>query len=265
MCESLQPVELANKAALLRELHAGPSMLVLPNAWDAASAKIFEAAGFPAIATTSGGVAAALGFGDHEQAPVAEMAASASRITAAVSVPVTVDFEAGYQLQPHAIVEQLLATRAAGMNLEDSDHHGEQPLMDAETHAEHLAAVKAVARAQGVDLFLNARVDVFVRRIGSPEQQLAEGLRRARLYKDAGADCIYPIMLADEAMIGRFVQAVGMVNINVRRGGALSLERLAELGVRRVTYATSLFRGVMTSLEDIAREIMASAAAPTRG
>jgi 2-methylisocitrate lyase-like PEP mutase family enzyme len=234
-------------------------MAVLPNAWDAASAKVFEAAGFPAMATTSGGVAASLGFGDHEQAPVAEMAAAESRIAAAVSIPVSVDFEAGYRLQPHAIVERLLAIGAAGMNLEDSDHHGGQLLVDAEAHAERLAAVKAAARAAGVDLFLNARVDVFVRRAGSPDEQLAEGLRRARLYQAAGADCIYPILLGDEAMIGRFVETVGVVNINIRRGGALTLQRLAALGVRRVTYATSLFRDLMTSLEGIAGEIAAAA------
>jgi 2-methylisocitrate lyase-like PEP mutase family enzyme len=250
---------LAEKSDRLRQLHAGPDMLVLPNAWDAASARVFEGAGFAAIATTSGGVAGSLGFGDHEQAPVAEMAAAETRIAGAVSIPVTVDFEAGYRLQPSAIVERLLAIGAAGMNLEDSDHYGGQSLVEAEAQAERLAAVKVAARSAGVDLFLNARVDVFVRRAGTAEEQLADGLRRARLYRAAGADCVYPILLADEAMIARFVEAAGVVNINVRRGGPLSLERLAALGVRRVTYATSLFRDLMTSLEGIAGEISAAA------
>src|SRR5437762_12828772 len=104
MSDSGRSAELAEKAARLRALHAGPGTLALPNAWDAASAKVFEAAGFASIATTSGGVAAALGFQDHELAPVDEMAAAAGRITCAVSVPVSVDFEAGYQLDPAAIV-----------------------------------------------------------------------------------------------------------------------------------------------------------------
>jgi 2-methylisocitrate lyase-like PEP mutase family enzyme len=255
---------LAEKTLRFRQLHSGPKMLVLPNAWDAASARVFESAGFPAIATTSGGVAQALGFADHEQAPVEEMLASETRITGAVSIPVTIDLEAGYGLGPAEVVERLLAAGACGMNLEDSDHHGGGLLVDADAHAQRLAAVKAAARAAGVDLFLNARVDVFVRRAGSPEEQLAEGLRRARLYKAAGADCIYPILLADESMIAQFVEAAGIVNINVRRGGPLSLERLASLGVRRVTYATSLFRDVMTSLEGIAQDI-ASAADLTTG
>jgi 2-methylisocitrate lyase-like PEP mutase family enzyme len=256
MNDGVRPAELAEKAARLRELHIGPGMLVLPNAWDAASAKVFEAAGFAAIATTSGGVAGALGFRDHELAPVDEMAAAARRITGAVTVPVSVDFEAGYQLEPAAIVERLLAAGAAGMNLEDSDHHSDRVLVEADQHAERLAAVKAAARAAGVDLFLNARVDVFVHKLGPPEEQLAEGLRRARLYRDAGADCIYPIALANESMIAAFVEAAGTVNVNVRRGGPLSLERLAALGVRRVTYATSLFRETTAWLDGIAHEII---------
>src|SRR5207253_9148545 len=152
----------AGKAEALRRLHAGPDMLVLPNAWDAASAQVFEKAGFAAMATTSGGVAAALGYEDHEKAPVEEMLAAAARIIAAVSVPVTVDFEAGYQLTPRQIAERLVSIGAAGLNLEDSDHHGDGVLVDADKQAERLAAVKAASRHLGVDLVLNARVDVFI-------------------------------------------------------------------------------------------------------
>jgi 2-methylisocitrate lyase-like PEP mutase family enzyme len=249
--------KVAEKANKLRLLHVGPEMLVLPNAWDAASARVFESAGFVAIATTSGGVAGSLGFGDHEQAPVAEMAAAEARIAGAVPIPVSVDFEAGYQLPPEAIVERLIQIGAAGMNLEDSNHSA-GGLVNAEAHAERLAAIKAAARSAGVDLFLNARVDVFVRRAGTPDEQLAEGLLRSQLYRAAGADCVYPILLADERMIARFVETAGVVNINVRRGGPLSLDRLAALGVQRVTYATSLFRDLMTALEGIAGEIAAA-------
>jgi 2-methylisocitrate lyase-like PEP mutase family enzyme len=143
------------------------------------------------------------------------------------------------------------------MNLEDSDHYGDQKLVDADAHAERLVAVKAAAKSAGVDLVLNARVDVFIHKLGSPEEQLAEGLRRARLYREAGADCIYPITLADESMIAALVEAVGPININARRGGPLSLARLAALGVRRVTYATSLFREMTTWLDGVVREIAA--------
>ena len=141
----------ADKANTLRALHAGPQMLVLPNAWDAASARILEASGFPALATTSGGVAAALGYEDHEGAPAEEMLAAARRIIASVAVPVTVDFEAGYLLEPHQIADRIIASGAAGLNLEDSDHHGQSKLVSSARHAERLAAVKAAARAAGVD------------------------------------------------------------------------------------------------------------------
>jgi 2-methylisocitrate lyase-like PEP mutase family enzyme len=253
--------QVASRADRLRALHAGPQMLVLPNAWDAATARAFEAAGFSAIATTSGGVAEALGYQDHEGAPVEEMLAAAERITRAVSVPVSVDFEAGYRLAPQEIVARLIAAGAAGFNLEDSDHHGGAPLVAAEQQAERLAALKAAARAAGVDLFLNARVDVFIRRLGTPEAQLAEGLRRARLYREAGADCVYPISLSDEGMLAELIAAAGIVNVNLRRGGPLSLARAAAVGVRRVTYATSIFRETLAAVERIASEVLAEAPA----
>ena len=257
------PETAAGKAALLARLHAGPTMLVLPNAWDAASARILEAAGFPAIATTSVGVAHALGYEDHEGAPASEMLAAAARIARAVSIPVSVDFEAGYELAPREIVERLIETGAAGFNFEDSNHHGEAPLVDADLQAERIAAIKAASHAAGIDLFLNARVDVFIHRLGSPEEQAAEGLRRAGLYRQAGADCIYPIVLSDETVISAFVQAVGPVNLNLRPGGPLSLQRAAALGVRRVTYAASMFREAMVSLERLASQVQAEANALT--
>jgi 2-methylisocitrate lyase-like PEP mutase family enzyme len=254
------PVDtVAKKAAILRALHAGPKMLVLPNAWDAASARVFEAAGFPAIATTSAGVATALGYQDHQQAPVSEMLAAAARITRAVSVPVTVDFEAGYGLPPDEIAERLIAAGAGGLNFEDSSHLGDAPLVDAEVQAGWIAAVKAASRAAGADLVLNARVDVFIHRQGTLEQQAADGLRRAGLYREAGADCNYPILLGDETIIAAFVQAVGPINLNVRHGGPLSLQRAAALGVRRVTYAASMFRETMASLERLVQEVRAEA------
>jgi 2-methylisocitrate lyase-like PEP mutase family enzyme len=231
-------------------------MLVLPNAWDAASARVFEAAGFAAIATTSGGVANALGYGDHEQAPPAEMLAAAARITRAVAVPVTVDFEAGYGLAPREIVERLIAAGAAGFNYEDTDHRGEGALVDAERQAERIAALKEASRAAGVNLVLNARVDVFIQRQGSLEEQIAEGLRRAALYRQAGADCVYPILLSDEQAIAAFAKD-GPMNVNLRPGGQLTLQHAAELGVRRVSYAVSLFRGTMTALEGITNGIRA--------
>lgn len=250
--------QLSAKTEAFRALHAGPEMLVMPNAWDAASAQRIEAAGFPAIATTSGGVAIALGYADHEAAPVDEMLAAAARIARAVAAPVTVDFEAGYQLPPDEIARRLIEAGVVGVNLEESDHHGPAGLIPPEEQAELLAAVKTEARALGVDLVLNARVDVFIRAEGSLEQQLEDGLRRARIYREAGADCIYPIILSDPAAIRAMVEAVEVINVTVRRGGPLSLATAAECGVRRVTYATSVFRETMAALDAIAADIHGS-------
>jgi 2-methylisocitrate lyase-like PEP mutase family enzyme len=230
-------------------------MLVLPNAWDAASARVVEAAGFPAIATTSAGVALSLGYEDHQKAPMAEMLAAAKRIIQAVSVPVTVDFEAGYGLSPREVAERLIEIGAAGLNYEDTDHTGSSTMLDANAQAERIVALKDAARAAGVDLVINARTDVFIHRQGTLQEQAAEGLRRARQYKAAGADCVYPILLGDEAIIQEFVSAVGTINVNLRPGGALTLAQVAGLGVRRVSYAASLFRDTMTSLERVTADL----------
>jgi 2-methylisocitrate lyase-like PEP mutase family enzyme len=247
--------ETRRKAGTLRALHAAPRLLVLPNAWDAASGRAFEAAGFAAIATTSGGVANALGYEDHERAPVEEMLAAAQRIVRSVSVPVTVDLEAGYGLEPGEIVKRLVAIGAAGFNFEDSNHHGNAELIPAEVQVERIAALKAAARAAGIDLVLNARVDVFLSNRTNPEAHLADGLHRARLYRHAGADCIYPITLGDKDMISEFVKTVDVVNVNVRRGGPLTLTELSGLGVRRISYATSIFRESLATVERAAASI----------
>lgn len=253
------PETVAAKAQALRALHAGPGMLVLPNAWDAASARAVQSAGFPAVATTSSGVALSLGYLDGEKAPMDEMYNAAARVIAAVDVPVTVDFEAGYKLSVEDIARRLIAIGAAGLNYEDTDHYSDVKLVPAEQQAERVTALKAAGKAAGADLVVNARVDVFIHKQGTPEEQLAEGLRRARLYKDAGADCIYPILLADEAMLQQFVQAVGAVNINVRRGGPISLKQAASIGIRRVSYAGSIFRDATNALDAIVREVKAEA------
>lgn len=185
------------------------------------------------------------------------MLGAAARIVAAVAVPVTVDFEAGYGLEPSEIVERLVGVGASGLNIEDTDHHGKSKLIEAEKQAERLAAIKAAARAIGVDLVLNARIDVFIQRLGSTEGQLADALNRAQLYRQAGADCVYPITLADKTSIEVLIKTAQVVNINLRRGGTLSLEDAAGLGVRRVTYATSIFRETLTGLEQTAHELKA--------
>jgi len=216
---------------------------VLPNAWDAASARAVVAAGFPVVATTSAGVAGALGYDDHQGAPTDEMFAAAARIVRSVDVPVTVDSEAGYGLEPAELVAALDEAGAAGCNLEDTDH-STRTLRDVEEHADWLR------RVRGADstLVINARIDVFLTGDGDVE----EALRRARAYFDAGADCVYPIMLAERAVLARFVtEAGGPVNVLANAG---SLAELSALGVARVSHGGLLYRQTM---DEFARSLEA--------
>src|SRR5215468_1678035 len=153
--------ELQDRCEVLRSLHRPGNPLLLPNAWDVATARAVVAAGFPVVATSSGGVAATLGYEDHEGAPPGEMLAAAGRIARGVDVPVTIDAEAGYGMQPAELVAELRAVGAAGCNLEDSDYAAGS-LRDPGRHAEWLAAVRQAASADGYRLVINARVDVFL-------------------------------------------------------------------------------------------------------
>ena len=233
-------VGLAEQAEALRRLHAGPRPLVLPNAWDAASARLVVKAGFPVVATSSGAVSATLGYEDNDSMPVDEAFGVIARIARSVSVPVTADVEAGYGLSPRGLVERLLDAGAVGCNLEDTDHHGAGGLLDAGAQAERLGAIRRAATETGVELVLNARVDV-LRLEGDRGELFEEAVRRARLYLEAGADCVFPIRLADDELIGEFVRRVEGP-VNVVAVGAPPLARLAELGVRRVSYAGSLIK-----------------------
>src|SRR3954470_7364591 len=179
--------ELQSRCDLLRSLHRPGVPLLLPNVWDVATARAVVVAGFPVVATTSGGVAAALGYEDHEGAPAGEMLAAAARIARGVEVPVTVDAEAGYGMDPAALVAALRTTGAAGCNLEDTDHAA-GGLRDPDRHAEWLRAVRQAASEGRHPLVINARVDVFLGPLhagAGPEGQddlVPEALRRATAY-----------------------------------------------------------------------------------
>ncbi|HEY1355256.1 MAG TPA: isocitrate lyase/phosphoenolpyruvate mutase family protein [Solirubrobacterales bacterium] len=236
--------DLASRCDALRSLHVPGKPLLLPNAWDVASARAVEAAGFPVVATTSAGVAAALGFEDHEDAPAEEMLAAAARIARGVKVAVTVDAEAGYGMDPQDLVARLREIGVAGCNLEDTDHRTGE-LRDRGPHAEWLAAVREAAARREYGLVVNARIDVFVRAAsagaeGSQAELVDEALRRARAYSDAGADCVYPILLWEPEALARFVaEHPGPVNA-VRIPAGPSVLELAELGVARVSWGGQL-------------------------
>jgi 2-methylisocitrate lyase-like PEP mutase family enzyme len=246
-------------ADALRRLHSAPRPLVLPNAWDVASARLVAKAGFPVVATSSGAIAATLGYADDDSMPVDEAFGVIGRIARSVLVPVTADVEAGYRLSPDDLVERLLHAGAVGCNLEDTDHHGGGGLVDAGEHAERLRAVRQAATAAGVGIVLNARVDA-LRLEGDRRERFEEAVGRARLYLEAGADCVFPIRLADDELIREFVQRVeGPVNIVA--AGAPSLARLAQLGVRRISFAGFLMNRLYAvheaKLSEIATEVAA--------
>jgi 2-methylisocitrate lyase-like PEP mutase family enzyme len=247
--------DLRSRCDLLRSLHRPGTPLLLPNAWDVATARAVVAAGFPVVATTSGGVAAALGYEDHERAPTDEMLAAAARIARGVEVPVTVDAEAGYGMDPADLVAALRSAGVAGCNLEDSDHAA-GALRDADRHAAWLRSVRQAASADGYGLVINARVDVFVGPFfagagpGTQGPLVAEAVQRAKAYLDAGVDCVYPIALCETDALRRFLSEVGgPVNV-LRLPQTPALAELAELGVARVSWASLLYRDVMAHLED---------------
>jgi 2-methylisocitrate lyase-like PEP mutase family enzyme len=247
--------ELSERCELLRSLHVPGTPLVLPNAWDVPSARAVVAAGFPVVATTSGGVAETLGYEDEEAAPAAEMLAAAGRIVRAVDAPVTVDAESGYGMPPVDLVEALAGAGAAGCNLEDTDHSTGR-LTDPDRHAERLAAIRAAARDRGYDLVVNARVDVFLADRQSPQASLVdEAAARARPYLAAGADCVYPIFLGDPDAIRAFIDAAGgPVNI-LGLPTAPSRDVLAAMGVARISYGSLLHRRTMDRLTELLAEI----------
>ena len=247
--------DLQRRCDELRSLHRPGEPLLLPNAWDVATARAVVAAGFPVVATTSGGVAATLGYDDHEGAPADEMFAAAARIARGVEAPVTVDAEAGYGMEPGELVAALRSAGAAGCNLEDTDHTTGR-LRDPERHAEWLEAVRQAASADGFPLVINARVDVFLGPFlagagaGTQEELVPDALGRAQAYLEAGVDCVYPIALWEADALRRFTSEVrGLVNV-VRLPQAPSLAELAALGVARVSWGVLLYREAMARFEE---------------
>jgi 2-methylisocitrate lyase-like PEP mutase family enzyme len=241
---------LAAAAEKLRAFHKGPEPLVLPNVWDAASARVVAEAGFSAVATTSSGVSESLGWADGEHTPADEMFAAIYRIARSVEVPVTADIEGGYGLTPEEIVQRLLDAGAVGCNLEDTDHTTGTTVVDASTQATRLAAVKRIARAAGVDIVVNARVDVFLRAAVPDQTPIEEAIRRGRLYLEAGADCVFPIGAPDEGAIAALVDGIpGPINVIAGFRGAPGQARLRDLGVRRISYAGRLHHAMMIDHE----------------
>jgi 2-methylisocitrate lyase-like PEP mutase family enzyme len=256
--------DLQRRCEQLRSLHRPGDPLLLPNVWDVATAKAVVAAGFPAVATTSWGVAGAMGYEDDEQAPGHEMLAAAARIVRSVDVPVTVDAEGAYGMAPAEIAAALRDMGVAGCNLEDTRHDGRGTLgtlKDLDEHAAWLGAVREAADAAGHALVINARIDVFlepyVAQAGAGTQLplVPEAVRRAEAYLAAGADCVYPVALWEPDALEQFMAEVsGPVNLCCMPETPTAKE-LADLGAARVSWAIFLYLDAMARFEQQLAEI----------
>lgn len=255
-------MSLRDRAAAFRRLHRADArtILVLPNAWDVISARLVEEAGARAIATTSAGISWSLGRPDGEGLTRAEMLDAVRRIAGAVRVPVTADVEGGYGTgTPDEVAETVravLAAGAVGVNLEDALGHGGQPLRTPDDQAARIAAARAAARAEGVELFINARVDVYLLEVGAPEGRFDETIRRARVYVTAGADGVFVPGVLDAPTIQRLAAAV-VAPLNVlAKPGAPSVSELRELGVARVSVGPGVASAAMAVIRRAAVELL---------
>ncbi len=247
------------KAVSLRELHRG--LLVLPNAWDAASARLFESTGFPAVGTTSAGIAFSLGLPDGERLQREAMLARVAEIARRIAVPVSADLEAGYGGTPEEVgetVRRAIEAGAVGINLEDGDPRRDGALIEVAVQTERLRAARETARTTGVPVFLNARADVFWRGVGEPEEGLEEVVRRASAYRKAGADGIFVPGVADGAIIAELARRVGLPLNVLTAPGIPPVPELRRLGVARVSLGSGPIRATLGLLRRLSRELLTS-------
>jgi 2-methylisocitrate lyase-like PEP mutase family enzyme len=233
-------------ARRLLELHRPGDPLVLVNAWDAVSAKAIESAGATVIATSSAAIAQANGVPDDNTA--ADIAFAAVRtIVQQVSVPVTADLEGGYGLSAQELIDRLLFAGAVGCNIEDTDHATGNRLQSVSAHAAYLADIRAAATAAGVHVVINARIDTIIQHPNrDAAATLAETVRRARFYIDAGADCVYPIGLTDPTIVKQLAEVLAFP-VNVNPSGPLTA--LAAAGAARISTGAGTYRFMMADLE----------------
>jgi 2-methylisocitrate lyase-like PEP mutase family enzyme len=240
-------------------LHHAPELLILPNAWDVVSARLYELEGFKAVATTSAGISSTLGYPDGQRIDLEEMIEAIRRIEEHVSVPVSADLEAGYATAPEGVArsaEAALNVGAVGINLEDGTGDSTDPLFDEALQTEKIRAVREMASSAGVHLVINARTDVYLVGNGTPAEQLRQAIRRGNAYRLAGADCVFvPDMgTLDKETILHLVKEID-APINVVAGDRMpSLPELEEIGVTRVSFGPRPMRATLALIRKMARE-----------
>jgi 2-methylisocitrate lyase-like PEP mutase family enzyme len=248
-------------AERLRALHRSPPILLLPNCWDPMSARLFEAAGFPAVATTSGGLSWALGYQDGECTPWSEVTGAIARITRLVGIPLSADIEKGYGDDPAAVaasVSDTIAAGAVGINLEDSHSGATNGIRSIEDAVARIHAARDTANASGIPLVINARTDVYQVKTGNAEEMYADVTRRAEAYLAAGADCIYVFGPLDMETAARLAKAIpAPVNI-AGRPGMPTAKELERIGIARVSTAGGPATAVLEATSNIARALFDS-------
>src|SRR5436309_7693326 len=247
-----------SKAEEFRELHHGKRILILPNGWDVPSARVFEDAGFPAIATSSAGLLVSLGYPDGEVIGRDEFVSAVGRIARVLSVPLSADIVAGFGKTTRDVlitVKAILKAGAVGINIEDVVH-ATKKLYPIKRQVENVKAIKKLGKTMGVSIVINARTDALRYAEGDEEARFKEAIRRATAYRDAGADCVYPMGLKDPAPIAAFVLALDFpVNVMVRKG-LPEISELERLGVARVSFGPSPSYAAMGLLKRAAKEVI---------
>jgi len=249
------------KAELLRKLHAGPRVLVLPNAWDVASARVLEELGYPAIATTSAGVAFSLGYPDGQRVSRDEMLEVVARISRAVRVPVTADMESGYGTTPKDMAETakaIVAAGAVGLNFEDVIGDTESSQVDTKLQVEKIRTIREVSASLDVPLVINARTDIYLMPIGPEATRFERTVERLRAYRAAGADCVFAPGVKERGLIEKLVKAVeAPLNILVTPG-CPPIAELEKFGVARASIGSGVMRSALGLVRRIGKELLES-------
>ena len=242
-------------------MHDHSRILLLPNAWDAMSARVIEEAGARAIATTSAGVAFSVGYPDGEAIPRDEMIAAIARIARVVTVPVTADIESGFAHDARELAEtvrRVIDAGAVGINLEDQVHDGTPRLYDLDVAVERVRTARETADSIGVPLVINARTDVYLLGIGEPDTRFEHAVRRANAYRAAGADCLFLPAVTRRADIERIVSALkGPLNV-LAFPGIPTIPELERLGVARLSVGTRLTLSAMSALQRTVKELLST-------
>lgn len=249
----------AEKAEQFRKLHRGPRTLVLPNAWDVASARILEELGYPAIATTSAGIAFSLGYPDGQRVSRDQMLEVVARIAHAVRVPVTADMESGYGTTVKDMTETtkaLIAAGAIGLNLEDVTGNDESSHVEVKLQVEKIGAIREISASLGVPLVLNARTDIYLMPIGPVETRFDRTVERLRAYRQAGAECLFAPGVQDRETIAKLVRALEAPLNILLTPACPPLRELEKMGVARASAGSAAMRATLGLLRRIGKELM---------